>query len=105
VPLEPQNDCGEEMDSADWLVDPEKSPEEWIETSDTCLAIQRCIRQVPVEYQRVILLVDLQELSYREAAAVMGIPAGTVKSRLARARRQFCDSFRAYEKRVGGPDR
>lgn len=44
------------------------------------------IRELPKEQQEVILLVCLEGLAYRETAAVLGIPVGTVMSRLARAR-------------------
>jgi RNA polymerase sigma-70 factor (ECF subfamily) len=47
------------------------------------------IRQLPAHYRDVLVLVELQELSYAEAAAVAGIELGTVRSRLARARERL----------------
>lgn len=44
------------------------------------------IGRLPEEQREVLLLVCVEELSYREAAGIMGIPIGTVMSRLARAR-------------------
>jgi RNA polymerase sigma-70 factor (ECF subfamily) len=46
----------------------------------------KAIGSLPEEYRAVLVLVCVDELSYREAAEVLGIPIGTVMSRLARAR-------------------
>ncbi|WP_431261568.1 sigma factor-like helix-turn-helix DNA-binding protein [Burkholderia contaminans] len=51
--------------------------------------VQRALYRLPVEQREVLLLVALEELSYRDAAAVLGVPVGTVMSRLARARGQM----------------
>lgn len=47
------------------------------------------IRRLPPHYRDVLVLVELQELSYAEVAAVTGIELGTVRSRLARARERL----------------
>ena len=52
----------------------------------TGLDLQRCLMQLPEEQRAVLLLVTLEDLSYAEVAKVLGIPAGTVMSRLSRAR-------------------
>jgi RNA polymerase sigma-70 factor, ECF subfamily len=54
----------------------------------------RGLNRLPVEQRTVILLVSVEDLSYAEAASVLGVPIGTVMSRLARGRerlRQFSD--------------
>ncbi len=51
--------------------------------------VQRALYRLPVEQREVLLLVALEELSYRDAAQVLGVPVGTVMSRLARARAQM----------------
>jgi RNA polymerase sigma-70 factor, ECF subfamily len=50
------------------------------------LDLAAALAALPVELRAVVLLVDADELSYDEAAEVLGIPAGTVASRLSRAR-------------------
>jgi RNA polymerase sigma-70 factor (ECF subfamily) len=50
-------------------------------------AIQEALRQLPIVYREVILLCDVEEMSYREIAEALSVPIGTVMSRLARARK------------------
>jgi RNA polymerase sigma-70 factor (ECF subfamily) len=50
-------------------------------------AIQAALEQLPVAYREIILLCDVEEMSYREIAEALTIPMGTVMSRLARARK------------------
>ncbi|MDR6889055.1 MULTISPECIES: sigma-70 family RNA polymerase sigma factor [Variovorax] len=52
----------------------------------TGLDLQRCLMQLPEEQRIVLLLVTLEDFSYAEVAKVLGVPAGTVMSRLSRAR-------------------
>lgn len=49
--------------------------------------IQAALDELPEDYRLVVLLADVEELSYREIAEVVGCPIGTVMSRLHRARR------------------
>ena len=44
------------------------------------------VEQLPAEYREVIILREIEDLSYKEIAEVTGIPSGTVMSRLSRAR-------------------
>jgi RNA polymerase sigma-70 factor (ECF subfamily) len=45
------------------------------------------LNDVPQDYRAVVLLVDVEEFSYKDAAGILGIPIGTVMSRLSRGRR------------------
>lgn len=49
--------------------------------------VQNAIEQLPVIYREVLLLCEVEEMSYQEIADVLSIPMGTVMSRLARARK------------------
>lgn len=51
-----------------------------------CQDMNRALAQIPSDQREVVLLVGLEGLSYREVAAVLGIPLGTVMSRLSRGR-------------------
>ena len=51
--------------------------------------IDSALRRLPVEQREVLLLVALEHMSYQESADTLGIPIGTVMSRLARARERL----------------
>lgn len=51
--------------------------------------LERALRRLPTEQREVLLLVGVEELSYKDCASVLGIPVGTVMSRLSRAREQL----------------
>ena len=48
--------------------------------------VREAIQQLPADFREIILLREFEELSYQEIATILGCPAGTVMSRLARAR-------------------
>jgi RNA polymerase sigma-70 factor (ECF subfamily) len=89
IPLESFNEYGEEIESPSWLEDPADTPEQSVERAQTILAVQRSIQALSPKYRMAVLLIDMQEMDYQEAATVLGIPIGTLKSRLARARVQI----------------
>jgi RNA polymerase sigma-70 factor, ECF subfamily len=49
-------------------------------------SIQRALEQLPTKYREILLLCDLEEMRYQEISQTLGIPMGTVMSRLSRAR-------------------
>jgi len=49
--------------------------------------LQRAIDELPVYFREILLLCDVEEMSYQEISATLAIPTGTVMSRLSRARR------------------
>jgi RNA polymerase sigma-70 factor, ECF subfamily len=51
--------------------------------------LERALQRLPAEQREVLLLVGVEELSYREIATVTGVPIGTVMSRLSRARERL----------------
>lgn len=64
-------------------------------------AIQRAIDTLSPTMQSVVLLVDVQGLGYDEAAEVLSIPVGTVRSRLFRARRLLQEQLFEYARDAG----
>lgn len=59
--------------------------------------LQRAIRSLPLRYREVVVLCELQELSYLDAAAALGCAVGTVRSRLHRARGLLAAKVSAVE--------
>ena len=68
------------------LPDPRILPEKEYERRELKQAVQRAIDKLDPDQRAVVVLVDLQDFDYQEAAQILGIPIGTVRSRLARAR-------------------
>ena len=57
-------------------------------------SLRRAIAAMPVEYREVLVLREFEDLAYRDIAAIVGCPIGTVMSRLARARNDLSDRMR-----------
>ena len=70
--------------------------EEMFARLDLAPAIRRAIEALPEAFRDVVLLVDVEEFRYEEAAELLGIPVGTVRSRLYRARRQLQQALLEY---------
>jgi RNA polymerase sigma-70 factor, ECF subfamily len=69
---------------------------EWVERMDLAAAIDRALAELPEHYRSTVVLVDVEGQSYEEAAAVLDIALGTVRSRLFRARRLLQDLLFDY---------
>ena len=96
VPLEPLNDAGEEVETPFWLADDAPSPEAQAELAELDAAIQRCLDALPPDFRAVVVLIDIQGLDYKEAAAALKKALGTVKSRLARARKRLQECLQQF---------
>lgn len=86
IPLYPTNEDEEENESVHWTIDPSPLPEEIVEHSERVNAVRHLIGTLKPAYQSAVVLIDLQGLDYEEASQVLGVPVGTIKSRLARGR-------------------
>ena len=64
-------------------------------------AIERSLHDIPAEYREVLILVDVEDCKYADAAAVLGVPVGTVRSRLFRARRLLQQALIDHARDVG----
>lgn len=62
--------------------------------------IRAALEQLPLPFREIILLCDLEEMSYREIAATLGLPLGTVMSRLSRARAAMRELLRRQLRRT-----
>lgn len=57
--------------------------------SDMAQALHHCLMRLPEDQRTVLLLVNLEDMSYEEVAVVTGVPLATVMSRLSRARNRL----------------
>ena len=69
----------------------EPDPEQLQLQSADRAAVRRALEQLPEEFREVLVLRELEGLSYKQLAGVMEVPIGTVMSRLARARRRLLE--------------
>ena len=109
VSLSTEDDDGEETQLD--IADESSSPELLLESSLTRDAVRRGLDSLPPDYKQILLLREIQGLSYEEIAAALGIESGTVKSRIFRARKRLCTfliedgnipAFRSSGKMKGG---
>ena len=71
-----------------WPDDP-LDPEERLLQQHTVAVVRAALEQLPVDFREAIVLREIEGLSYKQIAAVVGVPIGTVMSRLARARERL----------------
>jgi RNA polymerase sigma-70 factor (ECF subfamily) len=69
------------------------SPEALLITNVDAAVVRRAIDDLPVLFREVLLLADVEEMSYREIAETLTIPIGTVTSRLMRARKKVREAL------------
>jgi RNA polymerase sigma factor (sigma-70 family) len=63
-----------------------ETPEDFVSRTQDQARLTRALETLPAPYREVIVLRDLEDMSYKEVAQVTGVPLGTVMSRLARGR-------------------
>jgi len=64
-------------------------------------AVERALHALPAEYREALTLVDVEGWAYSEAAELSGVPVGTIRSRLYRARRSLQESLITYAQDLG----
>jgi RNA polymerase sigma-70 factor (ECF subfamily) len=77
--------------------DETRSPHVLAERAEIQRAVHEIVSMLSPKHRAALTLVDLQQLDYEEAATTLECPLGTLKSRLARARKQFAEKWRQYE--------
>jgi RNA polymerase sigma factor (sigma-70 family) len=77
-------DVGSEPAGATW-----SDPEAALIKSANSQLIRQAMEELPFEFREILILRELEELSYKEIAEIVGIPLGTVMSRLSRARKEL----------------
>jgi RNA polymerase sigma-70 factor (ECF subfamily) len=84
------------------LASPQMNAEEvLLARLDASPEVDKALRELPDAQRAAVLLVDVEELTYEEAAAVLDCPMGTVRSRLARGRKQLFVALTEYARRIG----
>ena len=78
---------------------PTIDPETALLRAERSELVTKSLTGLPAQYREVLVLRELEELSYREIATIAGIPVGTVMSRLSRARQQLEQTLLDYMER------
>jgi RNA polymerase sigma-70 factor (ECF subfamily) len=85
----------------DSLVDERESPFDCAAHEEVRARVEQELRRVPEPYRSVLILRDLEEMSYEDIAEVMDVSLGTVKSRLTRGREALKRRLVGYIREVG----
>jgi RNA polymerase sigma-70 factor (ECF subfamily) len=93
VPLESEEDALPALSSLE-------TPESLLLRRSDWQLVQDALGDLPLVYREALLLCDVEELAYKEIAAVIGIPIGTVMSRIARARQALRSAVMKRQKGV-----
>ena len=88
VSLSVENDEGEEVELD--IADEASSPQTLLDRSLTRDAVRRGLQALPPDHREILLLREIQGLSYDEIAETLDLEVGTVKSRIFRARKKLC---------------
>jgi RNA polymerase sigma-70 factor (ECF subfamily) len=88
----------DEISGVDAALATDADPAESISRTQMTRQLRLAILRLPVHYREVVVLCELNGLSYEEAAIVAGCPVGTVRSRLSRARQMLIERCRALMK-------
>jgi RNA polymerase sigma-70 factor (ECF subfamily) len=93
--LEGEHDCSPDL----WVGDVD--PEERFYGSLMDETITRALDDLPAAYRTAVVLSDMHGLEYREIAELLGVPSGTVKSRIFRGRRRLRTKLAGYAAEMG----
>ncbi|WP_244849204.1 RNA polymerase sigma factor [Caballeronia sp. SL2Y3] len=80
-----------------WSDDAGASPETLAVRKDEVQLVHRALESLPLVFREVLVLRELEDMSYKEVAAITGVPIGTVMSRLARGRKMLAAAVRAAQ--------
>ncbi|HLL76051.1 MAG TPA: RNA polymerase sigma factor [Pyrinomonadaceae bacterium] len=97
-------DADEGREAADDAHDARPDPLSELARAETVASVRQAVLALPAHYREVIVLCELQEMSYAEAAGALGCAVGTVRSRLHRARALLTDKL-AEQRARGGEER
>jgi RNA polymerase sigma-70 factor (ECF subfamily) len=78
----------DESDGANLATD-NITPESLLLQLEDSQTVMKALGELPIAYREMILLSDIEELSYKEIAQVLAVPIGTVMSRLSRGRKML----------------
>ena len=88
-------------DAASHTSDQGKSTEDVVLENLPDSDIKRALAEIPEEFRMAVYLADVEGFSYKEIAEIVGVPTGTVMSRLHRGRKQLRERLEGYARELG----
>jgi RNA polymerase sigma-70 factor (ECF subfamily) len=85
---------------AERLADTGKSQEQYVAGLELRTQIQEALKQVSPDLREAVILRDLEDMDYKEIAEILGVPQGTVKSRISRGRSELARLLKRIEGQV-----
>jgi len=99
----------EDVDDQETLLDErlqsEDDPLRELTRNEMIVAVRQAILALPAHYREAVVLCNLHEMNYEQAANIIGCPVGTVRSRLHRARHMLIDKLRDWKEPGPEPGR
>jgi RNA polymerase sigma-70 factor (ECF subfamily) len=93
-------DEGNGSTKLDRLTDPGRNQEQQVSGMQLRAQIQDALKQVSPELREAVILRDLEDMDYKDIAEVLGVPTGTVKSRISRGRSELAKLLKRIEGQV-----
>lgn len=93
--------AGQKIDFFDTLPTPNPGPESMLLAGELSAKIDGALKKLPAEFSAPIVLVDIGDVTYAEAAEILGCPIGTVRSRLSRGRKLLQGILTGYVRQPG----
>jgi RNA polymerase sigma-70 factor (ECF subfamily) len=97
---EPMSGEDEGPSKAERLADGGRNQEQHVSGLELRAHIQAALKQVSPELREAVILRDLEDMDYKEIAEVLGVPQGTVKSRISRGRAELARLLKSMEGQV-----
>ena len=98
--LDEEREDGSDLRPMDRLMAGGPSPHEMAAQKELARMVQQALAQVSPELREAVILRDLQDMDYKEIAQVLGIPEGTVKSRISRGRAELARLLERNQREV-----
>jgi RNA polymerase sigma-70 factor (ECF subfamily) len=95
-----EDGAGSGTTKMDRLADPGRNQEQVVSGMELRAQIQQALKQVSPELREAVILRDLEDMDYKDIAEVLGVPQGTVKSRISRGRSELAKLLKRIEGQV-----
>lgn len=97
VPFDEEGTQAEDAGNSGWGAAESEDVASGLEREDARRVVRQALDRLPEEFREIIVMRELEELSYQEIAKIAQIPLGTVMSRLSRGRKLLCHALQQVQ--------